>query len=270
MSSALERLKIMMAKFEIEPKKSLGQNFLVSDHVIEKIVKAVDQLKPDSLIEIGPGLGALTSALRLSHSRYTLIELDRKFAQYWREQGLHVLEQDALQLDWSKLKQSPQAVLVSNLPYQISSSLVIDRSIDQDPFIGMVLMFQKEVAQRIRALPNSENYGMLSVVAQMAWKIEMLLEASSHDFLPPPKVASRVLVFKRRDQPLVQDKQQFLKFAKACFLHRRKLLAGNLEEGLSLNRARVEAVLAEMQLKKTARAQELSLQQFVDLFEKLR
>jgi 16S rRNA (adenine1518-N6/adenine1519-N6)-dimethyltransferase len=103
----------------------------------------------------------------------------------------------------------------------------------------------------------------------MAWDIEMLLEASGRDFQPPPKVASRVLIFRKKAKPLVADPGRFLKLVKACFRHRRKLLAGNLEEGTGLKRPQVEQVLAEMGLKPTARAQELSLKQFVDLSQKL-
>jgi 16S rRNA (adenine1518-N6/adenine1519-N6)-dimethyltransferase len=268
-SSALTDLKEMMEKLGIEPKRSLGQNFLISDHVIEKIVKAVNDLKPDTLYEVGPGLGALTRHLRLKNSSYHLIELDRIFADHWRSEGFQVFEKDALHLDWQSLPQQGRRVLVSNLPYQISSSLLIDRSLDANPLDGMVLMFQKEVAQRIRATCHTENYGLLSVIAQMAWDIEMLLEASPRDFQPAPKVASRVLVFRKKSKPLVREPKKFLKFVKAAFLHRRKLLIGNLEEGANTNRERSESALISMKLSAKARAQELSLQQYIDLYQKL-
>jgi 16S rRNA (adenine1518-N6/adenine1519-N6)-dimethyltransferase len=213
-------------------------------------------------------LGALTLRLKDQHSNYGLIELDRVFAEHWRSEGLKVYEEDALQMDWRQLPRQGRTILVSNLPYQISSSLVIDRSLDSHPLDGMILMFQKEVAQRIRALPNSDNYGLLSVVAQMAWDIEMLLEASPRDFQPAPKVASRVLVFRKKEAP-VKKKLGFLKFIKAAFLHRRKLLCGNLEEGANISRERSEAALLGLGLTTKARAQELGLKQFVDLYHKL-
>lgn len=269
MSRALTELKAMMEKLQIEPKKSLGQNFLVSDHVIDKIVKAVSDLAPDTLYEVGPGLGALTHRLREKHTGYHLIELDRVFAKHWRDQGLNVIEKDALHLNWSELPSHGRRVLVSNLPYQISSSLVIDRSLDSEPLEAMVLMFQKEVAQRIRAQPQTENYGMLSVIAQMAWDMETLLEASPRDFQPAPKVASRVLIFRKRAISPIQNRPQFLKFIKAAFLHRRKLLTGNLEEGAGAPRVKTEAALVVLGLNAKARAQELSLKQFVDLYRKL-
>lgn len=267
--SAWQRMQQTMLELGIEPKKSLGQNFLVSDVVIEKIIRAVVDLKPQFLLEIGPGLGALTFFLKDIQVQKQLIELDRVFADYWRNQGFQVIEKDALQIDWQQFeKMSQPKILVSNLPYQISSSLVIDRCLDSVPFDGMVLMFQKEVAQRIRARQQDELYGMLSVVSQTFWQTEMLLEASSRDFNPPPKVASRVLVFKTKASP-VKNRKKYLRFVKACFLHPRKLLISNLEEGLSLKKEMTSEVLKKMGLSEKSRAGELTLEKFLQLFREL-
>lgn len=254
-----------MQLLEIEPKRSLGQNFLVSDHVIEKIVAAVDRLQPDTLVEVGPGLGALTDLLRDKHGNYTVIELDQVFAKFWREQGMTVIEHDALRWDWSQIQSSGRKVFVSNLPYQISSSLVIERSLDREPFAGMVLMFQKEVAQRIMAKPKTEHYGMLSVVAQAFWQVELLLEASSRDFSPAPRVASRVLVFRALENTL-QGKARFLRFVKSAYLHRRKLLVKNLVEGEGKPLEVFQAAFEALKIAPQARAEELSVKQMIDLY----
>lgn len=269
MSKALEELKERMALLGIEPKKSLGQNFLVSDHVIGKICGAVEALEPEWLLEIGPGLGALTSRLQEKFGQYQLIELDHKFAGYWREQGHPVVEQDALQMNWPALVPAAgKRVLVSNLPYQISSSLVIDRTLDENPLDAMVLMFQKEVAQRIRARHHTDEYGLLSVVAQIGWDIETLLEASSRDFQPPPKVASRVLVFKKKPA-MVKNKKKFLWFVKGAFSQRRKLLVNNLVSALGGKHAELLLVFEKLKMNPKSRAEELSLKQMVDLFKEL-
>src|SRR5690606_35924679 len=131
-------------------KRSLGQNFLVSDVVIERIISQVREFQPENLIEVGPGPGALTYFLRQMNAPLTLIELDHVIAEYWRKQGMEVLEEDALRLDWKKFYHGTKTVFVSNLPYQISSSIVIERSMENIGVEHMVLMFQKEVAQRIR------------------------------------------------------------------------------------------------------------------------
>lgn len=269
-STTWSRLKITLEELGIEPKKSLGQNFLISDGVIAKIINAAQATQPKLLIEIGPGPGALTYFLKKLTDNYHLIELDRLFAQYWRALGFQITEMDALQMDWSPFLQAPgPRVLVSNLPYQISSSLVVDRSLDKEPLDKMILMFQKEVAQRIRARMQDEFYGMLSVLAQSFWKIETLADLSSRDFFPSPNVSSRVLMFAKIQSP-VEDKRKYFKFLKACFLHPRKLMASNLEEGLSVSKEKAMAILVQMKLPEKARAGQLSVQQFVEYYHELR
>jgi len=269
MSETWDRLKVTLAELGIEPKKSLGQNFLISDLVIKKIIDGAKKTNPGFLLEIGPGPGALTYHLQNICSNFQLIELDKVISQYWRGKGLKLIEADALQLDWSPFfKETRPLSLVSNLPYQISSSLVIDRSLDAEPFDYMVLMFQKEVAQRIRARQQDELYGMLSVVSQTFWKTETLADVSSGDFFPPPKVASRVLTFEKKASP-VADKKKYFHFVKAAFLHPRKLMASNLQERMSVSKERGVEILKSMGLPEKARAGELSVQQFVDFYHQL-
>jgi 16S rRNA (adenine1518-N6/adenine1519-N6)-dimethyltransferase len=208
-----------------------------------------------------------------------LLELDGKFAAYWRGRAetskvsIRVIECDALQEDWSGLGLKPGSLFVSNLPYQISSSIVIERSIEPAGVSRMILMFQKEVAQRLAAKPSSKDYGLLTVIAQAFWDIRTVCDASPGDFFPPPNVASRVLMFKRRTEPFSDARAAagFLKFAKAAFSHRRKLLSRNLIGeyfgGDKSRLERIEAVLAECGLKSTARAEELDPKTFVRLYE---
>lgn len=262
--SVRELVKTRMSELGIEPKKSLGQNFLVSDHVVAKITERVAEFSPKFLLEIGPGLGSLTSSLLKLKTPLQVIELDRNFASYWREQGLNVVEGDALQLDWDQFNGPTPKILVSNLPYQISSSLVIERCLDKTPFDGMVLMFQKEVAQKIRGTTKSELYGMLSVVAQTFFEVETLLEVSSGDFLPPPKVASRVLVFKPKASG-VSDPERYLKFVKACFVQPRKLMISNIEKTLKLSRPELLATFKRLGHDEKVRAQQLSPLQLFEL-----
>jgi 16S rRNA (adenine1518-N6/adenine1519-N6)-dimethyltransferase len=267
MRPAHERLRERRDRLAVQAKKSLGQNFLVSDSVIGKIWKAVEELKPASLLEIGPGLGALTDGLKEMKAPLTLIELDSKLAEYWRQDGCTVIEADALQWSWNLEGFARPCVLVSNLPYQISSSLVIDRCMDEKPLDGMVLMFQKEVAQRMKATIHQGPYGFLSVVAQTFWKIDLLLEASSGDFSPPPKVASRVLVFVPKPSP-VRDRRRYLKFLKACFLHPRKYLLSNLAEGVGLGKEEVRRRFEEGSWDPRLRADQLSPEKFLELFRR--
>lgn len=270
MSQARERLNRAQESMGIAAKKSLGQNFLVSDTVIERIINQVKAFEPESLIEVGPGPGALTDLLLEMNLPLQLIELDHAIAAYWRDKGLPVIEEDALRLDWKPFYSgSKKVVFVSNLPYQISSSIVIDRSLEDVGVEHMVLMFQKEVAQRIRAPAQSEHYGLLSVIAQTFWKTEMVTEAGPRDFQPPPRVASRVLAFSRLKTE-IGNRKAFLTFVKSAFAQRRKLLKKNLSGLLNQKKLTEEQLvgwLAEMGFKETARAEELSPAQFVKLYK---
>lgn len=262
------QLKELLARLQelgIQPKKSLGQNFLVNTETVERIVDRVIRMESAALIEIGPGLGALTESLCKLKLPYRLIELDSKFSQIWRDKGMEVIEADALKIDWSELKIAPKTALVSNLPYQISASLVIDRSLGPDELTDMVLMFQKEVGQRIQARVSTEDYGLLSVMAQVCWRVEKVLDAGPKDFYPPPQVGSRVLAFFRRDTGDL-DREKLLQLVKQGFGQRRKKVVSNLssigpreswekifaEEGLSLD-ARAESLTPEVWVKLTRR-----------------
>lgn len=265
---ARDRLKIFLQDSPVRAKKSLGQNFLVSDHVINAIFEEAQQSECQQMIEIGPGPGALTDGLIKICKDFTVIELDKVFAEHWRKKGITVIEQDALQLSWEQITRVPQSVLVSNLPYQISSSLVIDRSIMGDGPDRMILMFQKEVAQRIRAKPSTPAYGLLSVIAQTFWEIKTVIDAGPRDFSPPPKVASRVLSFNRLPNP-VPDRKLFLQFCKAAFAQRRKLLVNNLGGTFCrFHKKDTDAIawLDQHGHSEKARAEELSPSKFVDLY----
>jgi 16S rRNA (adenine1518-N6/adenine1519-N6)-dimethyltransferase len=271
MKSVRDRLHEVLTETGLIAKKSLGQNFLVSDHVVGKILEEVAKIKPSKLIEVGPGPGALTAGLREMNLPLQLIELDRTMAEYWRGKGMDVMEVDALQMDWKPLMTEPNTVFVSNLPYQISSSIVIERSLEETGVSAMVLMFQKEVAQRIRAAKATDAYGLLSVIAQNFWDITTVTDAGPKDFSPSPKVASRVLAFRRKDVTGI-DRKKFLGFVKAGFAQRRKLLKSNLGQWVGTRQISPEILLAKIidfGLKETARAEELTPAQFRDLYEHL-
>jgi 16S rRNA (adenine1518-N6/adenine1519-N6)-dimethyltransferase len=263
MESARVRMQNRLVELKHDAKKSLGQNFLVSDHVIAKIIQATElslnDLEKKSLIEIGPGLGAITDYLVDLKCDYQAIELDTVLFQYWENKKIKIINQDALQADWSHFDSD---ILVSNLPYQISSSIVIEKSLDPYKLKIMILMFQKEVAQRIRALCKTDHYGMLSVMAQEFWKIETVCDAGPVDFFPPPKVASRVLKFHVKDSDIL-DRKKYLAFIKQCFHQRRRILKSNLP---SQHSELVLQWLAEQKMSEKARAEELSPDQFKKLY----
>lgn len=266
------------------PKRSLGQNFLISDRVVEKIIFAVKSEPCSEMIEVGPGLGAITEDLLQLGKKLTVVELDRRFADYWRERSsgsgapARVVETDALQLDWRELHLPEKSLFVSNLPYQISSSLVIERCLEPAGITRMILMFQKEVAQRLSARAGTKEYGLLTVIAQTFWETQTVCDAGPRDFYPPPNVASRVLQFRIRRVGWIASgegtAEGFLEFVKAAYSHRRKLLIRNLEGtsaailggGDREMLPALEKIFLRMGLLATARAEELDPEAMVRLY----
>lgn len=274
MTTRKERIFAKLGELQTGPKRSLGQNFLISDNVIDKIIFAVKAEPFTEIIEVGPGLGALTEDLIAiateRGTRLTLIELDKMFAAEWRARAnehVRVIEADALQHDWPALGLAEKTVFVSNLPYQISSSIAIERSIVPAGVSRMILMFQKEVAQRIGARAKTEEYGLLTVIIQAFWETATVVDAGPKDFHPAPNVASRVVVFRRRMEPDFGPKgsrEGFLTFVKAGFAHRRKLLAKNLAAITTPDK--ITRGFEALKLLPTARAEELTPVQFIDLY----
>lgn len=261
----LDQLQNRLRELGIQPNKALGQNFLVREAVIERILSACEG-EYHQYIEIGPGPGALTEGLLARSIKPRVVEMDRKIASYWKERGLEVFTGDALRMDWTQIATEPKVCLVSNLPYQISSSILIDRCIGPTAIACMVLMFQKEVAERIEAPAGSKDYGILSVMAQTFWQIERVSEAGPKDFFPPPKVASRVLKFQRKDTDV--NASALLRLCKAAFAQRRKKLTKNLAS-LNLEKAALEDRLQGWGHPLDQRAEQLSPEQFAALLSLL-
>lgn len=241
-------------------KRSLGQNFLIDANIVDKITSYVNENEMKSWVEIGPGLGSLTDDLKAN--LVALVELDTNFAKFWRNNGYKVIESDALKINWNQFENIKPWGLVSNLPYQISSRIVIEMSINGSPS-EMVLMFQKEVADRILCPGKSSNYGFLSVVAQTFWKIRKLVFVSPNCFSPRPKVDSQVLTFAQTEN-INFERDKFVSFVKSCFLEKRKKIS---------NKARRLGLLAEFkqffdlnQLSLDMRAEELTPYNYQELF----
>ncbi len=263
----IQSLKTKLESLGVQPNKKLGQNFLINTEISERIFQRTQRLEPSHIVEVGPGIGALTEFTIQSKIPTTLIELDRTFAKYWQEKQQNVICEDALNLNWADLKLPNKTVLMSNLPYQISSTLLIDRSLEYCGIDAMVLMFQKEVGQRIMATKNTKEYGFLTVIAQTFWTVDKLFDVGPKDFYPSPQVASRVLVFKRRD-PQIEDPELFLKFVKQCFQFRRKLMIRNIssKEDFAQNEKKIVA----MGFSAKVRAEDISPEEYVMLHKGLK
>jgi len=266
----IHRVKTLLELMGRGAKRSLGQNFLVNSGKIDLIAKEVKDQSPQTVVEIGPGLGALTLRLKDAAPRFVLIEMDRQFAEYWRSQfvknnSVELIEADALNINWQDLNLQ-KAVLVSNLPYQIGARVVVDRCVNPAGIEYMVLMFQKEVAKRLTAQPKTEDYSLLTVMAQSFWTVKTFTELGPNDYFPPPKIASRVVTFERKATE-IKNPEAFLKFVKLAFSQRRKQLKKTLHA--VADEARVLDVFKQLDIAPTARPEELTVDTFRKLFEKI-
>lgn len=267
MKSSKDLVNERLELFGISPKRSLGQNFLISDTVVEKIINAARSLNPSHICEIGPGLGTLTEYLIEIDKQLEVIELDTKFAEYWTSRGVKVTEADALKILWHRFLDKPETAIISNLPYQISSRLVVELSLTTAPIKGMVFMFQKEVAERITAKPKTEEFGLLSVIAQTFWDISIVTNAGMNDFYPAPQVGSRVLRFRPLPNKEEFRTQKYLNLVKQAFSQRRKRMLKNLESLLS--KQLLTQTFEKMSLDSNIRAEELSADMFQSLYSSL-
>ena len=264
----------LLEKLNTYPKKSLGQNFLINSHICQHIVSEVYKEKVDRVIEVGPGLGVLTEGLK-KISDLILIEKDKVFAKYLEQKGFVILNKDALLLDWTDLIKG-KTLLISNLPYQISSRLLIERCLDKKPLQKMILMFQKEVAEKVLSKSHSHSFGLLSVMVQIHWYIEKVLNAGSKDFYPAPKIGSQVLKFAPKSFDNTFNSKDFLSFLKIGFSQRRKQLqkilllnADKLKKNNSISSDQIKEAFTNLGIKMTARPEELSPQKWLDLFRLL-
>ena len=247
--------------------KSMGQVFLMSDEVIDRIVLA-STLQPDvPLVEIGPGLGVLTRVLAPRVQKMWAVELDiHKIAilnKELRGQPIEIVNQDALLLDLNELWGDQKGYLVGNLPYYITSPLIMHFLEQADRLSGMTIMVQKEVADRIAAPPGSKTYGILSIAVQISAQVTKVMDVSASAFWPAPKVTSAVIRLDLRPYPGFDvDKRDFFRMVKAAFSQRRKTLGNSLAGGLGLRKEEVIERLQGAGISDGRRAESLSIEEF--------
>ena len=262
-----------LEKLGASPRKSLGQNFLHDNNLARWIVERLELEAGDHVLEIGPGLGALTEWLPLDRVSATLLEKDRLFASFlrerFREPAVEVKLGDALQYDKRALFCKGQVKLVGNLPYYVSTALLFHFSAEPCPISRMVMTVQKEVGDRLTASPRSGEYGALSVLVQRRWQIKRLRVLPPSVFLPRPEVDSIVVELRKKepvDIPEISERW-FEKVVKAGFSERRKKLTNTLSK--LLPSGVVQEALAAGGLSGLSRAEELSPEAWVNLARRL-
>jgi len=247
-------------------KKRFGQNFLHDRQVVERIVAAADLTPDDQVIEIGPGKGALTESLAAVARRVLVCEIDPDLIRFWQERqlpGVEVVEGDVLEHDWEALFVPPPFKLVANLPYNISTPILFKLIAHRQLFTRLVLMFQREVGERILASPGGKEYGVPSVLCQVWYDVARVTPVMPGAFYPPPKVESVVLRFVPLAEPRVplHGWAHFSRVVKAAFAQRRKSLRNALTSG-GWGREQIDAALKRSGLDPQRRAETLALAEF--------
>jgi 16S rRNA (adenine1518-N6/adenine1519-N6)-dimethyltransferase len=210
-------------------RKRFGQHFLADDSIIERIVRVIDPRPGEALIEIGPGLGALTLPLLQQCGALTVIELDRDLAARLRRRaGLTVIEADVLDLDFAALAQERRLRVVGNLPYNISTPILFHLLGASPCVIDQHFMLQKEVVERMAAAPGGKDYGRLSVMLQWRYEIESVLDVPPEAFDPPPRVESAVVRMVPRAADPKVDAARLRELVTIAFSQRRKILRHTL------------------------------------------
>lgn len=248
------------------PKKRFGQNFLKDDSVVAAILQAAELSESDRVLEIGPGLGALTDRMLPLVKELKVMELDQDLIERLEQRpatNLKVLAGDALRFDWPALLPEPPYKLVANLPYNISSQVVFKILDHHQLFSRLVLMFQKEVGDRLSAPPGNRDYGILSVLCQLHFDVRRLLTVPPGAFHPAPKVTSAVLVFTPLGAPRVEvpDEKFFRRVVKGAFAQRRKILRNTLSAS-GFGGPHLEPLLQSLQIDPVRRGETLSLEEF--------
>ena len=258
-------------RFDIKMSKKLGQNFLIKRGIVDEIVKAADLQEGEPVLEIGPGIGTLTQGLAQSGAHVTAIELDTRLlevldttlAQY---SNVTIVHGDVLKLDVPSIMHHEPFKVVANLPYYITTPIIMSLLESRLPIERLVVMVQKEVALRMVAKPGTKDYGALSVAVQYYTEPDIVLDVPPKSFLPAPAVTSSVIRCVLRNQPPVDviDEKLFFRVVKAGFAQRRKTFANTMKT-TGLSKDRIEELLAKANIDGQRRGETFTLQEFADV-----
>lgn len=278
------RTQEILKKYGFSFKKSLGQNFLIDPNILRNIVGHADLTKDSSAIEVGPGIGALTEHLARQAGKVVSFEIDQRLLPVLEDtlspyDNVEIIHSDILKANVKEVIDTQLAgyediMVVANLPYYVTTPILMKLLMEGLPLRGMVVMMQKEVADRISAKPGTKAYGSLSIAVQYYMQAEIAMIVPKTVFMPQPNVDSAVLRLIRHDAPPVQVKDEdfFFTVTKAAFAQRRKTLLNNLQSQLPNGKARKEEILVALEeagIEPTRRGETLSIEEFGKLSDHL-
>lgn len=279
--SDISYVKAVLQKHGFTFSKSLGQNFLINPTVCPRMAEMCGASDSVGVIEIGPGAGVLTSELAQVAYKVVAVELDKRLFPVLDEtladfDNIKVINGDAMKLDFVKLIEEEfnggDVVICANLPYYITSPVIMRLLEERLPIDSLTVMVQKEAADRICATPGTRESGAISAAVNYYSKPEKLFKVSAGSFIPAPKVDSEVIKLNILKEPPIEvsDEKLFFKVVRASFLQRRKTLSNSLSSGLSMSKQKVNELLEKSEIKLTARAEEMTMKQFARLTNELK
>lgn len=269
-------------KYEFAFQKKFGQNFLIDGHVLDKIIAAAEVTKEDCVVEIGPGIGTLTQYLAEAARNVIAIEIDKMLIPILQEtladyDNVTVINQDVLKTDLRELvrahNEGRPVKVVANLPYYITTPIIMNLFEGRLPVSSVTVMVQKEVAQRMQAGPGTKDYGALSLAVQYFAVPYIAANVPPNCFMPRPRVGSAVIRLTRHEKPPVEvdDEQAMFQIIRASFNQRRKTLVNSLHNSPQISKTKEEILraLEQMGLSQTVRGEALTLEQFAALTDLL-
>lgn len=278
------RTRGILEKYGFSFKKSLGQNFLIDTNILKKIVDFAGLNEEIGVIEIGPGIGALTEQLARNSKKVVAFEIDQRLLPILADtlspySNVKVIHQDVLKADVKaviaeEFADAAKLMVVANLPYYVTTPIIMRLLEEHLPISGIVVMLQKEVADRISAKPGTKDYGSLSIAIQYYMEAETVMIVPKTVFVPQPNVDSAVIRLMKREQPAVQVKDEafFFQVTKSSFAQRRKTIVNNLTSQLPDGKQKKDEIIKALEtsgIDPTRRGETLSLQEFARLSDEL-
>ncbi len=284
MNNILEETRFILNKYNIKANKSLGQNFLVNENVVNSIIDCSNITKQDLVIEIGPGLGTLTNKLLEKSGKVVCIELDTKMLKilndrFYLYNNLEILNEDVLKVNLKELikeqkekENLKKAKIVANLPYYITTPIIMKLLEEELDLESITVMIQKEVADRIIATPGKKNTGAITYSVYYYAETQAILEVPKESFIPAPEVTSKVIKLNIRKEPLVKpkSKEKMFKTIKNSFTQRRKTLLNSLVNTKMIDNKTIGIeILKKLNLNENVRPEELTLEDFAKISDNL-
>lgn len=277
MENILEETRFIMKKYNIRANKNLGQNFLINEEVVKNIVGCSNIEKEDLVIEIGPGLGTLTKYLLEKAGKVICIELDTKMLQILEDRfslynNFELINNDVLKVDLKNIIKKEKeegkiknVKIVANLPYYITTPIIMKLLEEELELESITVMIQKEVADRLIATPGEKNTGAITYSVYYYADSEAIMEVPNSSFIPEPEVTSKVIKLNIRKEPAVKpkDKEKMFKIIKYAFMQKRKTLLNSLTNNdVFKNKTQGTEILNSLGIKENVRPEELTLEQF--------